>query len=782
MIESKKQWIIQSVNEDFIQQLQKELRISSIAAKILATRVQTIEEAKAILHTDASSLHDPYLLYGIEEAVERIEIALEQGEKILVYGDYDADGITSTAVLLNVLLDLGADVDFEIPNRFIHGYGPHEDLFRQAHEEGVQLIITVDNGISGFEPIRVAKELGMDVIVTDHHEIGEELPIADIIVHPRHPKGQYPFGELAGVGVAFKLAHALYGEIPEHLFEYVAIGTVADLVPLVGENRYFVQKGIEKLRISQQPWVAALCEISGVNKQEIDEEVIGFYFGPRLNAVGRLGDAKPGVEYLMSPDTPTALNGAKLLQQKNVERKEIVSSITEEAIAMIEGNSDLKNSYVLVVAKENWNAGVIGIVASRLVEKYYKPTIVLSIDPESKMAKGSGRSIEGFHLYNELAVNRDILPHFGGHPMAAGLTLNQEHIDELRNRLNEQGEKCLTKDMLIPKLRIDVPLELQEITVEAIEEIKQLGPFGTGFEKPVYALQDVYVRSMRKIGANENHLKLEIEDDVGTLDAIGFNKGYLFDEISYGSKVSFVGDLSINEWQGRKKPQLMIQDVETSEWQLFDYRGKANIRNLIDVVRTEETTYIAFQRETMEYFKEQITSIQMLDDIEFHEISNYIVLLDLPKKMEPLEELIENVKPKRIYAVFYTPNSEYFNGMPTRDHFAWYYTFLKKRPNFDLKQHIDALSKHIGLSVYTIKFMTKVFFELDFVTINNGLISVNGNPSKRPLTESPSYIAHKEQLQIEQQLLYSTYSDLKQWFHERMKEFIYSKEDFSKWI
>ena len=233
--------------------------------KILATRVQTIEEAKAILHTDATSLHDPYLLYGIEEAVERIEIALEQGEKILVYGDYDADGITSTAVILNVLLDLGADVDFEIPNRFTHGYGPHEELFRQAHEEGVQLIITVDNGISGIEPIRVAKELGMDVIVTDHHETGEELPTADIIVHPRLPKGQYPFGELAGVGVAFKLAHALYGEVPDHLFEYVAIGTVADLVPLVGENRYFVQKGIEKLRISQQPWVAALCEISGVN-------------------------------------------------------------------------------------------------------------------------------------------------------------------------------------------------------------------------------------------------------------------------------------------------------------------------------------------------------------------------------------------------------------------------------------------------------------------------------------------------------------------------------------
>lgn len=774
MIESKKQWIIQPVDELVIEQFQKELGISSIAAKILATRVKNVQEAKAILHTNASNLHNPFLLLGMKEAVERIEVALEQGEKILVYGDYDADGITSCAVILNALLDLGAEVDFEIPNRFTHGYGPCEELFRKAYEDGVQLIITVDNGISGFEPIRVAKELGMDIIVTDHHEVGEELPVADIIIHPRHPEGHYPFGELAGVGVAFKLAHALYGEIPEHLFEFVAIGTIADLVPLTGENRYIVQKGLERLRKSDYPWVQALCEISGVKKQEIDEDVVGFYFAPRLNAIGRIGDAKPGVEFLMSEDELTALNGAKLLQQKNNERKELVNTITEEAIHMIEEDETLKNSYVLVVAKEHWNVGVIGIVASRLVEKYYKPTIVLSIDPEKKLAKGSGRSIEGYHLYNELAVSRDILPHFGGHPMAAGMTLHLEHVEELRQRLNQQASLCLTKELLMPKLKIDVPLELGEIHVEAIEEVKKLGPFGTGFEKPTYAVQNVCVRSMRKIGAGENHLKLELEDAYGTIDAIGFNKGYLFDEMTYGTKFSFVGDLEVNEWQGRKKPQLMIHDVETCEWQLFDFRGKTNHHRWMDVIPKEKSTYIAFQKETVAYFKDQLPSIQLMEEIQFQEVSDYIVLLDLPSKINSLEELIKKVKPTRIYAVFYTPNPEYFNGMPSRNHFAWYYTFLKKRSNFDLKQHMHSLSQHIGLSIPVIKFMTKVFFELGFVTINNGFVSVNHNPSKRPLTDSPTYITQIERLQIEQQFLYSTYSDLKQWFHERMKELIYS--------
>ena len=771
MIQSQKLWTINEPNEQLVKHLSEKLNISTITAKILIARgCETVEQARPLLTIDTAAYHDPYLMAGMAEAVARIEQALENGEKILVYGDYDADGITSTTVMMNVLLDLGADVEFMIPNRFMHGYGPNVDLFKEAHEKGVQLIITVDNGISGIEPVKVARELGMDVIITDHHEPGPELPDANVIIHPRVPEGHYPFGELAGVGVAFKLAHALYGELPDHLYEYVAIGTIADLVPLVGENRYIVQQGLKALRQSYNPWVPAICDASGANQKEITEETVGFYFAPRLNAIGRLGSAKPGVHFLMSEDQLQANNLAKQLNEKNTERKKIVEDITNEAIELIESNEELRNSKVLVVAQEGWNAGVVGIVASRLVEKYYRPTIVLAIDREKGIAKGSARSIEGFHLYNELAKNKDILPHFGGHPMAAGMTLPLEHVDELRSRLHEQATQCLTEEQLIQKLTIDVPIELSEITVDAIEEIRQLAPFGTEFPKPIFAIQDVRVKSMRKIGSAENHLKMELEDAYGALDGIGFGKGHLFDEISYGIALSVVGDLQINEWQGNKKPQFMIQDVGVNEWQLYDYRGKSQTANWLQKIPVEKTDFIAFSEQTKAYFSESMPKeiVFVTESTNFADLQPNIVVLDLPTNVPMFEKLLKTVTIQRIYAHFYTQNSQYFNGMPTRDHFKWYYGFLKKRPTFDLNQHIAQLSQHIGLNIDVIKFMTKVFFELGFVTIENGLTTVNENAPKKALSDAPSYKMRSQQIELEQRLLYATYSELKQWFDERL--------------
>lgn len=772
MIESVKKWIVQRPDQELVKQLQNKLGISAIAAKILVARgCSSEEQAASLLKINESDFHDPFMMHGMKQAVERINRALEEGEKILVYGDYDSDGITSTTVMMNVLLDLGADADYMIPNRFTHGYGPHEELFRQAYENGVQLIITVDNGISGIEPIRVAKELGMDVIVTDHHEAGETLPNADVILHPRVPEGHYPFGELAGVGVAFKLAHALYGEVPDHLFEYVAIGTIADLVPLKGENRYLVKQGIKALKTSTSLWVKALCEAAGVKQQEINEETIGFYFGPRLNAIGRLGSSMPGVEFLMSDSKQQADHLAKVLNEKNDERKDIVNTITEEAIAMIDSDEAIRDSLVLVVAKEGWNPGVVGIVASRLVGKYYKPTIVLSLDAEKGTAKGSARSIEGFHLYEELAKNRDIIPHFGGHPMAAGMTFPREHVDELRSRLHRQAAEALTEEQLVPKLYIDVPVDLSEVSVAAIEEIRKLGPFGTEFAKPVFALEKVNVSSMRRIGAQENHLKLELEDTYGKIDAIGFGKGYLFNEISYGVQVSFVGDLQINEWQGNKKAQFMIEDVQADEWQLYDFRGKSQAANWLSKLSLEHTDFVAFQPKTVEQYTKVIEKpIQLIGNREdYNELQSYIVLLDMPANVSLLEEMLREKQFKRIYAHFYTPDSQYFDGMPTRQHFSWYYAFLKKRPTFNLKMHIGQLSQHIGLNIDVIKFMTKVFFELGFVKIEDGLTTIVENAPKRALEEAPSYKMRSAQIELEQKLLYATYTELKQWFNERMK-------------
>lgn len=780
MIATEKRWRINRPDEQLVKEFVDELKISSISAKILVARgFTTVEAARAFLTIDEQTIHDPFEMYGMKEAVDRIQKAIQNREKILVYGDYDSDGITSTTVMKTVLQDLGADVSHMIPNRFIDGYGPSERLFKQAHEEGYRLIITVDNGIAGNHEVQVAKELGMDVIVTDHHEPGEILPPADVIIHPRHPAGNYPFGELAGVGVAFKVAHALYGKLPKHLLEIAAIGTVADLVPLLDENRYLVKAGLEALQHSTRPAIQALCKVAGVNQQEIDEETIGFGFAPRLNALGRLGDAAPGVDFLMAQDAAEAMTMASSLNEKNKERQAMVTSITEQAIAMIENDEEIGHSQVLVIAGEEWNPGVVGIVASRLVEKYYRPTIILSIDIEKGVAKGSARSIEGFHMYKELAKNKDILPAFGGHPMAAGMTLAMEDIDELRYRLDQQARECLTEDALTPVLDIDIPLTLDEIDINAIEDVRKLAPFGTSFAKPVYAIEDTSIRSMKKIGANEDHIKLQIVSNDQELDVVGFHKGYLVDELTYGIQVFFAGDLQINEWNGRKKPQLLLQDAQTDEWQLFDLRGIRQVARWLQTIPLKEVTFIAFREMTVNYYDSLIPQkIQSYsEDISNENCMPYVVLLDLPPNVRMLEQLLENVRPNRIYAHFYMPDSHYFDGMPTREQFVWYYTFLRKRRIFQLRQNLTELAKHKGWSRDMLIFMTQVFFELGFVTIDNGLAKIVDHPPKKELTSAKIYQQRAQQMALEQTLLYAPYKDLREWFDLRLNGQSVSEEE-----
>lgn len=784
MIESKKRWRMERPDDQVVQHLQKNLNIPAVSAKLLASRgFSDVDMAKSFLQMDDTSMHDPFLMHDMDKAVARIKKAIENEELILVYGDYDADGVTSTSVMMTALLHLGAQVTFAIPNRFVDGYGPSERLFKEAYEDGVSLIITVDNGISGINEIKMAKELGMDVIVTDHHEAGVTLPPADAIIHPRHPLGHYPFGELAGVGVAFKVAHALLGEVPQDLFELVAIGTVADLVSLHDENRYFVQQGIKKMRISKRPAIKALCQIAGTEQNQIDEETIGFLFGPRINALGRLADAGPGVDLFLSTDQIEATTLAKMLDTHNKERQGIVSQMAEEAIAMVEAGEVGKDPLVIIVAKEGWNPGVVGIVASKLVEKYYRPTIVLGLDSEKGIAKGSARSIEGFHLYDELSKNRDILPHFGGHPMAAGMTLAIENVGALRERLQNQAEQTLSEEDLQPIQQIDISINLDEIDLTTIEALKQLGPFGMDFPKPMYCIERVNISSMRKIGANQNHVKMELADGPLTLDAVGFSQGHLADDLTPGVAVSFIGDLQINEWNGRKKPQFMIEDVKTDEWQLYDIRGIRQVNRWTQMIQQEQTLYIAFRKETVQHFESLLKApiILVTEHQELPEPKPYIVLLDIPKDEQALETVLTHIQPKRIYAHFYSSESTYFEGMPSRDHFKWYYGFLAKRPSFDLQQHAKELAKHKGWSESTLFFMTEVFFDLGFVKMNNGRIDMQEVVNKRDLAESSVYQSRAQQMQLEQKLLYAPYMELRQWFDARLAEQTVPEEE-QVWI
>lgn len=378
------------------------------------------------MKANIDDLHDPFLMHDMDKAVDRIQIAIMEGQPILIYGDYDADGITSTSIMLETLEMIGANVQYVLPNRFIHGYGPNKELFAEKINEGVKLIVTVDNGVAGNEAIEFANSQGVDVIVTDHHEMPPVLPDAYCIIHPRHPEGSYPFGELAGAGVAFKLATALLEEVPLEMLDLVTIGTVADLVSMTGENRNLVKLGLQAIKQTQRLGLLELLKVSSVDLQKVDETSIGFSLGPRLNAIGRLGDPNPAVELMTTFDDEVAQNLAEKLNKINEDRKTIVQETTAEAIALVN-----PGDAVHLIAKEGWNPGVLGIVAGNILKQTGCPTIVLSID-ENGVAKGSGRSIDALDLFSMLNTMRSEFTHFGGHAAAVGLTMPSENIDTLR--------------------------------------------------------------------------------------------------------------------------------------------------------------------------------------------------------------------------------------------------------------------------------------------------------------------------------------------------------------
>ncbi|WP_234396890.1 single-stranded-DNA-specific exonuclease RecJ [Bacillus massiliglaciei] len=698
-------------------------------------------------------------------------------------------GVSSTTVLMTALQRLGAEVDFYIPNRFTEGYGPNPMAIRLAADQGISLMITVDTGISAVDEAALAKELGMDYIVTDHHEPGPVLPDALAIIHPKIEDNPYPFKDLAGVGVAFKLAHALLGEVPEDLLEVAAIGTIADLVPLMDENRLIAAKGIEKLRQTRRPGLLALMKVAGVEQGSLTEETIGFSLAPRINAAGRLGPADPAVELLMAEDMRDAEAIAQEIDETNKERKEIVESIAKDAIQQVEENYPIDEYGVLVVGGEGWNSGVVGIVASRLVERFYRPAIVLSFDPEKGLAKGSARSIEGFDLFANLSKCRELLPHFGGHPMAAGMTLKLEDVDELRSRLNLFAKESLSEEDFIPVTKLDKKADLSEISIQTIEEMNLLAPFGVGNPKPKIMIESAKLSSIKKIGANQTHLKLQLENEEHILDGVGFGFGHYADEISPNASVSVIGELSVNEWNNRKKPQIFVQDIAVNQWQLFDYRGKGQAEKWLAAIPAANRKIIVFQADTLTrypFLLEQPDTVHIKEKEAGNGLNldgAHLVLMDTPPTREFLKDFLEGQTPSRIYVHFYHPQENFLSTMPTREHFKWMYAFLAKKGPLDLNRYGDDLAKYRGWSRDTVDFISEVFFELDFVTIENGLMKLTTNAKKRDFSESVSFNRKKEQFELEKELVYSSYQQLFDWFnHLLVQEARDLEEETKQWI
>ena len=543
--------------------------IPYIAAKILCRRgIITPEQADQFLYPSLKNLFDPFLMHGMREGVDRVIRALKNNERIMIYGDYDVDGITSASLMFLVLNRLGADVSYYLPNRLVEGYGISEDGLEEAVKRNINLLISVDCGITAVAEVEVARSKGIDCLITDHHEPGAEIPKAAVIINPKLDPPEIPGREMSAVGVAFKFAQALYRslnqdetELEQHL-DLVAMGTAADIVPLADENRILTKFGLDQLAKTNKPGLKALIFIAGVMGRKIGTGQVVFILAPRINAVGRLGDAQKAVKLLTTKDETQANAIARILNAENKRRKDLDVHTLNEALQQIEEKINLRTDRAIVLSSVGWHQGVIGIVASRIVEKYNRPTVMIAIDGGE--GKGSARSIPGFHLYEALRECDNYLLRYGGHKYAAGLSIDPANIEPFREKLNQVSSRMLTDEDLVPKLEIDAELELESVDENLVNVLEQFAPFGPHNMRPVFVTyQCEVVGTAHRVGTN--HLKFKVRRGGKIYDCIGFGFGDFLSRMhTRPTFVDIVYVLEFNNWNGADRIQLRIKDIKLS--------------------------------------------------------------------------------------------------------------------------------------------------------------------------------------------------------------------------
>ena len=564
----KKRWKIkEGNNQTEVLALADSLNISPILANLLIAReVTNFYEAKAYFRPELSKLYDPYLMNGMEDAAVRVIEALTNNEKIAVYGDYDVDGTCSSALMYLMLKELGANVEIYIPNRLTEGYGLSTEGIDSLKKEGTTLIITVDCGITAVEEIAHANKLSIDSIICDHHKPKEVLPDAVAVLDPLKPNCKYPFPYLSGAGVAFKLATAIGDRIGKkdmalQYLDLVALAGAADIVPLVDENRILVREGIDRINRSPRPGILALIRSARMEPGNLSAGQIVFTIAPRINAVGRLGDAIRAVDLFITDNGEDAIKAAEVLEHENQQRRKIDEVTFSHAVEIVESEFDLTKDFGIILHDDNWHPGVIGIVASRLVEKYYKPSIMLTtIDG---VAKGSARSITGFNIYKALEYSEDLLLQFGGHEAAAGLAIEIENIPEFRERFNKYLGDHLTKAEILPEIHIDSKISLSEITPKFVRILNQFAPFGPGNMRPVFLAENVeLIYPPRIVGSNHLLTCVKQNGSDKVFDTIGFNLGYYASHIDKNyDLVDIVFTIETVVKDGKSYPQLRLKDL-----------------------------------------------------------------------------------------------------------------------------------------------------------------------------------------------------------------------------
>lgn len=566
MIYNKK-WTLKYKGEVKETNLSKKINISPEISQILNNRgIENEKDAEIFMNPSLEYLRDPFLMKDMKKSTERIKKAIENKERIYIYGDYDVDGVSSTSILYLYFKSIGFPVKYYIPNRLEEGYGINEDAIKKIHDDGCDLIITVDCGITSVKEVELANELGIDVIITDHHECQSEIPDAYAIVNPKQEDCNYPFDMLCGCGVAFKMIQALTDEeeFKTSMFDYleiVTLATICDIVPLIDENRIIVKNGLKLMKEGKNLGLRELIKVCGIETNKIGSSHIGFSIGPRINASGRLGYSYLGVQLFTTDNEDEAKEIANILEGKNIERQMIESKMYKEAEEILSSDERFKDDKVLVIAKEGWQHGIIGIVASKLTEKYYKPTILLTI--EDGEATGSARSIKGFSIFDALVSCKDLMNKFGGHEQAAGLALDAKNIDELRVRINEIADYNLSKEDLIENIKVEYELKEDSATLDLVDNLHKLEPFGLSNPSPRFIMRDLLLTNIFKMGKNKQHLKIIVENKK-SYECVGFNMAYLADNFQLGDKVDILFQVDENNYNNERKVQFLLKDIRLS--------------------------------------------------------------------------------------------------------------------------------------------------------------------------------------------------------------------------
>lgn len=747
MIGKQKIWEVKEYDKEKAGGLAAELGVSPLVTGILLERgFTTVQEMRDFLFGSAVPFHDPFLMKGMEKAVARIEAALNNDEKITVYGDYDVDGITASSLLYLYLSKRGGKVYTYIPKRKSEGYGLNDEALRTIHEEGTTLVITVDCGISGVHEVENAPR-GMDIIITDHHTVPSILPPAFAIVNAKQNDCPYPFKDLSGVGVAFKLCQALEQHRGNYQWcdytELVAMGTVADIVPLKGENREIVRRGLKAIADTKLVGLKALIRNSGSVSDKIASDTIGFRLAPRLNAVGRLEHAQSAVELLVTEDPEKAEQISVELNRENALRQEIGKQIMAEAEKLLAKRERIDTAIVL--AKEGWHQGVIGIVASKLVDKYHLPTVLISINEGN--AKGSCRSIPALNLYEAIASQKELLTQFGGHHQAAGLTLPTDNVEAFAKGFSAYVREHLQEKDYCPRLLVDSLLcPHRELTLEEVENLSLLEPFGCENSAPVFAYNNAVINNQRSIGCERSHLQFMVQKGDYGYKAIMWNKAELLPVMFEGMLADVAFRPTRNEWNGHVSVQLQVESIH-QKLMLLDSRfhDGSKLQFLQKLIKTSNSICILTDRPLPEDILEwaslnkvfvRVSSYKVMQQAFALDNNAVVVALGMPSR--PIRQVITACKEQEIQQLVLLYDQEDCQEeidlleaeYPDRNSMIVAYKIIMNK----LKETSTVLEKQAGISAHALR----VFSELGFIKINQGLVTM-GQTKKCRLEDSPYY-------------------------------------------